>query len=56
MDEKAKLEAIKRRFAQNLDGMTVAEIADQSVRLFYALADEAERLIVENEKLRKQAA
>lgn len=55
MDEK-QLQAIKQRYAQSLDGMTVEEIADLFVRGFFALADETEKLISENQKLRKQAA
>lgn len=55
MDEK-QLRALKQRFARSLDGLTVTEIADQAVRAFYALADEAEQLAQENEKLRQHAA
>lgn len=55
MDER-KLREIKRHFAENLDGLTVAEIADQAVRAFYEMADEAERLAHENTQLRRRAA
>ncbi len=56
MDEQNKIRIAKQRFARGLDGLTVAEIADQAVRAFITMSEEAERLAIENDKLRKTAA
>lgn len=55
MDEH-KIRQTEINFAQSIDGLTVAEIADRAIRSFYEMAETARRLAHENEKLRRQAA